>query len=122
LSHLNFEAALKRTSEVFKKGAKQYQYLYEAAFEFDHHHLKTRCDVLEVLDNHKVNIYEVKGTSKIKPEHFFDLVYQVFVLEKNGIEVNNIYICHLNKEYVFGYKNYLDLKTQAKIIEQQYHD
>ena len=122
LSHLNFEAALKRTGEVFKKGVKQYQYLYEAAFEFDHHHLKTRCDVLEVLDDHKVNLYEVKGTSKIKPEHFFDLVYQVFVLEKNGIEVNNIYICHLNKEYVFGYQNYLDLKAEAKVIEQQYQD
>ncbi|ATG97339.1 DUF2779 domain-containing protein [Mesoplasma lactucae] len=124
LGYLTFKDALKRTKEVFKDANKlsQYKYMYEPAFEFDNSNLRTRCDILEILDNNRVNIYEVKGTTKIKPDHFFDLAYQIFVLEKNGLKVNKIFLTHLNPEYVYGWKQSVDMKELGNDVAEKYKD
>jgi len=55
-----------------------------------------------MVDATHVKLYEVKATSKVKIEHFFDVVYQTYVLEKNGFIVDEIYLLTLNGDYLYG--------------------
>lgn len=56
-------------------------------------------DVLE-KDGDEYNLYEIKSSTKVKPEHVYDLGFQTFVLEKAGLKVKNIVVIHVNNEYV----------------------
>ncbi|WP_026389748.1 DUF2779 domain-containing protein [[Acholeplasma] multilocale] len=106
----NFDVAVEHTKKLLQN-ANEYSYLFEAAFEFDNKNLRTRCDILKIKKDKHVEIIEVKGTSKVKSEHFFDLMYQVIVLEKNGYIVDDIAICHLQKNYLRGRDNNADFKS-----------
>ncbi|AUF83630.1 DUF2779 domain-containing protein [Mesoplasma syrphidae] len=112
----NFKQAVELTNDALDKTDK-YRYIYEAAFEFDDMNLRTRCDILKIKPNMHVEIIEVKATSTVKVEHFYDLVYQVYVLEKNGFIVDNIHICHLKDNYLRGRFNNVihdSLSVEAK--------
>jgi hypothetical protein len=70
-----------------------------------------------------VEIIEVKATSNVKVEHFYDLIYQVYVLEKNGFIVDNIYICHLKDNYLrgrFNNKIHDSLSLEAKTFYESF--
>ena len=53
---------------------------------------------------HKVGdsyeIYEVKATTCVEREHLIDAAFQKYVLEKRGLKISNVYILHLNKNYI----------------------
>jgi len=119
--HFAFKDALKKTSEVLSNNSKV-KYLFEAAFEFDDLNLKTRCDILEIKADQHVNLFEVKATSKVKADHFFDIVYQIYILEKNGFIVDQVFLVTLNPEYVYGFDNEFLMKDAGKEIFQKYKD
>jgi len=45
-------------------------------------------------------LYEIKSTSKAKPQHIPDLAFQKYVIEKCGLKINKCFLIYLNKEYV----------------------
>jgi len=47
-----------------------------------------------------VDLYEIKSSTKVKPEHYPDLAFQVVVLESAGFKIRKIAIIHVNNEYV----------------------
>jgi hypothetical protein len=57
-------------------------------------------DVLERNAMGSYNLYEIKSSTKAKPEHEHDLAFQTLVLEKAGLSIENIYVIHVNTEYV----------------------
>lgn len=57
-------------------------------------------DVLERNENGTYNLYEIKSSTKAKPEHEHDLAFQTIVLEKSGLTVESIFVIHVNSEYV----------------------
>lgn len=57
-------------------------------------------DVLERNAMGTYNLYEVKSSTKAKPEHEQDLAFQTLVLEKSGLTIENIFVIHVNTEYV----------------------
>ena len=58
------------------------------------------CSVdLLKLDGDFYEIIEVKATTEIKKEHYLDVAFQKYVLEKRGLKISNVYILHLNREY-----------------------
>ena len=57
-------------------------------------------DVLERNDNGTYNLYEIKSSTKAKKEHEHDLAFQTIVLEKSGLNIENIFVIHVNNEYV----------------------
>jgi len=63
--------------------------------------LMTRSDIV-VTDSTTgaIDIYEVKGSSKVKPEHYDDVAYQKYVAERMGERVRNCYVVTLNGDYV----------------------
>lgn len=104
LSDDSFPRALEKTAQLLELNPLKCSYGFELAFAADDQHLKIRPDVLRFKSKHHVDIIEIKATSKPKAEHFFDLAYQIYVLEKNGLVVDNAYLGHLNPDFIWGFE------------------
>ena len=57
-------------------------------------------DVICVVGDKEVDLYEIKSSTKAKPEHEFDLAFQMVVLEDCGFAVRNIAVVHVNNQFV----------------------
>jgi hypothetical protein len=57
-------------------------------------------DVLERNEDGTYNLYEIKSSTKAKKEHEHDLAFQTIVLEESGLSIENIFVIHVNNEYV----------------------
>lgn len=57
-------------------------------------------DVLERTGPNSFNLYEIKSSTSVKPEHIPDLAFQTIVLEKAGLKIEGIYVLHVNNKYV----------------------
>ena len=67
-----------------------------------------RNDVLEYdADNDCWNLYEIKGTNTLDEnedsvDHIEDATFQVVMLNDAGVKLGQVYLIHLNKEYIRG--------------------
>lgn len=82
------QLALQQKAEVILQGR----------FEVDN--LTCIVDILQRNPDNTFNLIEVKASTKAKPEHEYDLAFQVLVLEKAGLKIREIHVLHANKEYV----------------------
>ena len=57
-------------------------------------------DVLEKNEDGTYNLYEIKATTKVKEEHYYDLAFQVEVLKRCGIQVKKVSVIFVNNEFV----------------------
>lgn len=57
-------------------------------------------DVLERVEENTFDLYEIKSSTSVKPEHIPDLTFQTIVLEKAGLTIRNMYVLHVNNEYI----------------------
>lgn len=94
------EAALLTKSYIEKKTSVLFQ------STFYHDRFLVRNDVLEFNEiSGKWNLYEIKGKNSLEEksdeiDHIEDASFQAIVLREQGIELENIFIIHLNKDYV----------------------
>ena len=84
-----------RTQQSLKDGATT---IFQGRFE--HEQLTFICDVINIVGENEVDLFEIKSSTKAKPEHEFDLAYQMTVLEACGFTVRNIAVIHVNNKYV----------------------
>ena len=89
----NYKQASKDTKEAIDLGKP----IFEATFETDE--LYCMVDILVPSDK-GWDIVEVKSGSSVKKEHYDDVAFQKYVLEKSGIKVNKCYLMHANKKYI----------------------
>lgn len=87
-------AAAKRTQEMISQGVET---IYEATFIY--------ADTLVAVDilhkhNGRWQIYEVKATNSVKPEHAKDVAVQYWVVKASGLDVADAFLMHLNRAYV----------------------
>lgn len=94
--------------------------LFEPSFEACDGNLRVRCDILINKGNNRVEIIEVKASSKCKTEHIFDLFYQYYVLTQAGYFVDKVSLCLINKDYYRGVglvdKEEIDKSVEEEII------
>ena len=57
-------------------------------------------DVLERVDENVFDLYEIKSSTSVKPEHIPDLAFQTLVIEKSGYKVRSAFVLHVNKDCV----------------------
>lgn len=57
-------------------------------------------DVLERNSSGTYNLYEIKSSTKAKPEHEHDLAFQTLVLERAGLSIEKMFVIHANGGYV----------------------
>ena len=94
----NYEEYLsmpERTQKVLVGGAKV---IFQGRFETND--ITCICDILEQTDEGLFNLYEIKSSTKVKPEHYPDLAFQTVVLESAGFKVGNIAFIHVNNQYI----------------------
>ncbi len=72
--------------------------IFQARFEADN--ITCICDVIDRVDKNIFDLYEIKSSTKVKPEHYLDLAFQVIVLESASLKVRNIAVIHVNNQYV----------------------
>lgn len=89
-----FGDALAKTRDFIADGT---PVIYEAAFDFAGCY--ARADIIQYSpDSKRWNIYEVKSTTSVKPEHVQDVGLQAWIMAKSGLPIEKIHIMHLNKE------------------------
>src|SRR3989344_7307593 len=84
----------KRTKEVWEKGI---QTIFQGRFEQGN--ITCICDIVDRAPNDEIDLYEVKSSTKVKPEHYLDLAFQTVVLESCGFVIRNIAVLHVNGKY-----------------------
>lgn len=94
------DAALLTKSYIEKKTAVLFQ------STFYHDSFLVRNDVLELnAETGKWSLYEIKGKNSLEEsrdeiDHIEDASFQAIVLKEQGIELENVFIIHLNKDYI----------------------
>ncbi|MBT3406432.1 DUF2779 domain-containing protein [Candidatus Woesearchaeota archaeon] len=112
LNGLGFKENLDKTKEAIE----QNQTIFEAGFMTNN--LFVRSDLIIPTDN-GWDLYEIKSTTKSKPQHIPDLAFQKYVLEKAGLKVNKSFLIHLNNEYIKnGEINPEKLTIQEEVTDQ----
>jgi uncharacterized protein Smg (DUF494 family) len=77
----------KLANTLFKKESLQKTLTFED--------LQARLDVLD-----ETQLIEIKSSTEAKSIHHEDLAFQLYLCQKNGIEVKFCHVLHLNNEYV----------------------
>lgn len=91
-------AALATTSEIIASG--QNSTLFEATFVYEG--VLVRVDVLEPDGTGGWHVAEVKSSTSRKDYHLADLATQVWVMQKNGLEISSASIRHINNRFVLA--------------------
>ena len=93
----DFSGALSRTRELL---ANETPIIYEAAFEYMGCY--ARADIIQYSpDSKRWRIYEVKSSTKVKPEHLDDVGLQAWIMAKSGLPIQSIHVVHLNSDCRF---------------------
>ena len=91
-------------------------YICEAAFLVNH--LFAAVDILHLLPNKHVEVFEVKSATKIKDIFYLDLAFQVYVLEHCGYTVDAAHLLFVNKDFV----KHGDIDPREYFIDQEVTD
>ncbi|MEX2013452.1 MAG: DUF2779 domain-containing protein [Parcubacteria group bacterium] len=90
------------TAKEIEKGTKAIlQGRVEADFAFGGAgNITSIFDVLERVGEKTYDLYEIKSSTSVKPEHIPDLAFQTIVLESAGLFVRKMFVLHVNNKYV----------------------
>lgn len=84
-----------RTQDAIKNGT---QVLFQPRFEWQD--FTCICDIVSFVGENEVDLYEIKASTSAKVEHEFDLAFQTAVLEGTGLKIRNVFVIHVNNQYV----------------------
>ena len=90
----DFAESIESTKKFIQAGK---EVIYEAAFI--HEQVLVLLDIL-VKRKGKWYAYEVKSGTRITPTYLTDAALQYWVITGNGVELEDISLVHVNKEYV----------------------
>lgn len=93
--YASYLALPEQTFEAILGGAKT---IFQARFVSGQ--LTCISDVVHVVADKTFDLYEIKSSTKAKPEHITDLAFQAHVLRSSGFTVRKIHVVHVNNEYV----------------------
>jgi len=108
----HYQQSVYDTANLITRGAKV---IYEAAFQFDG--ILAAMDIM-VKRKDKWYAYEVKSSTGVREPYLQDAALQYHVITNSGIELEDIFILHLNNRYVR--KGELDLQqlfTPTSVLE-----
>ncbi|HKJ00335.1 MAG TPA: DUF2779 domain-containing protein [bacterium] len=73
--------------------------LYEATFSHDD--VLIRVDILARARDGSFDLIEVKSSTRVKPEHLWDVAIQAHVLRGAGLRLGRLGLLHINTAYVY---------------------
>lgn len=72
--------------------------IFQARFEVEG--ITCICDVLVRTGSQTFDLYEIKSSTSVKPDHMLDLAFQAEVLERSGLAVDRFFVVHVNYDYI----------------------
>lgn len=90
-----YSSLTRRTKEAIDQGAKT---ILQARFEAGE--ITCICDAIVRVDDNTFDLYEIKSSTGVKPEHLPDLAFQKEVISRCGYKVNKIFVIHVDYDYV----------------------
>ncbi len=72
--------------------------IFEASFSADGCYC--RVDILVPAAAGNWDLFEVKASASVKPEHLLDVAFQANVLEASGLTLGKLFLMHVNTSYV----------------------
>ncbi len=104
----DFFGSLKKTRDLIKNE----KIIYEAAFEYNGCY--ARADIIVFSNETKSwSIYEVKSSTKVKPEQLDDVGLQTWIIANSGLPIEATYILHLNPDCHFPNLDNLFIKENV---------
>lgn len=98
-------------------GVTEKNLLIQPTHSYEYYQARTDILILNPETN-KWDMYEVKSSTSVKPIHRHDVTFQYLVF-KEKYDIGDVYILHLNKEYVKDGKIYLpELFTKEGLNEE----
>jgi CRISPR/Cas system-associated exonuclease Cas4 (RecB family) len=104
--HLHHNEAVKSTLAAMENP--KIKAIYEAGFLYDD--VRVRADILQRLKNGKWNLIEVKSSTSVKEVHYPDVALQYYVLKGAGLDIDRVFLMHLNNQHVYDGKE-LDVES-----------
>lgn len=72
--------------------------IFQSRFEWGEYNCLP--DIMKVVGDAEVDLYEIKSSTRVKDEHLYDLAFQRAVIEANGFAVRKIFVIYVNNTYV----------------------
>jgi len=94
VDYFSYPAAIRQTHDWVSNGE---TIIYEPAFQYDR--VMAALDIL-VNKKGKWYAYEVKASTEVKEQFITDAALQYYVITNAGLPIADIYIIHLNRDYV----------------------
>jgi hypothetical protein len=108
-----YQKSVVKTAELIEAGE---TIIYEAAFQYNG--ILCAIDIL-VKEKNKWYAYEVKSSTSAKDTFVKDAALQYYVITNSGIELEDIFILHLNSDYVrYGELDLNELFTPTSVKDQ----
>ena len=57
-------------------------------------------DILDRVSSGEFDLYEIKSSTRVKEDHYYDLAFQLYVAESAGLNIRSIYVIHVNNNYI----------------------
>ena len=90
----DFKSNIEKTKEFLKEN----KILFEAGFLRDN--CSSRMDILVPVGKNEFDIVEVKSSTRVKDVNIFDVAFQKYCCEGNGIRIRKCFLMHTNNQYV----------------------
>lgn len=117
----NYDEYLSMPSRTIKSLESGASILTQGRFEAPYGNDQITCivDVIEKIDAKTFDLYEIKSSTIVKPDHIEDLAFQTVVLEGAGYTVRNIAVIYCDNTYVRrGEIDKLSLSAQQDVSAQ----
>ena len=117
VSHFDFTASFKKTRKLVDLCM---PVLYEAAFEASG--VMVAVDVLALSPPAggaagEWHMYEVKSSTKVKPEHITDAALQCHILQQSGLELASVNIIHVDRTYTRPDSGPVNVQQLFKVVD-----
>jgi len=91
----NYRSMPKRTKEAIESGADT---ILQGRFEA--RGITCIFDVIQKAGENEWDLTEIKSSTEVKDEHIYDLAFQKIVLENAGLNIQKLFVIHVNNKYV----------------------
>lgn len=90
-----YRTLTERTQQALVDGAKT---IFQSRFVWGEYNCLP--DIVNVVGDNEVDLYEIKSSTRVKDDHLYDLAFQRAVIEANELKVRKIFVIYVNNEYV----------------------
>ena len=87
-----------KQAEKSLKAAKLRKPLFEAGFVYNRTY--ALADILNPVGKDAWDLIEVKSSTKVKDEYYYDVAFQKYTYEGAGLKIRKCYLMYINNQYV----------------------